>query len=193
MIPAVATAYGFNTGSSCPVGERSRLSELHRQLRARAEEAGPLRTAAEQPSSASRRMDGDQRVVQSDNRVLVGLSFMFLAVCLLNMIGLLLAKFLGAGAPGGIASGPGRDAHNDLQQHLVEVAVIGVAAACSASCRGAGSVRRAHQLRQLRRADAARRHDGLLPYDRDCFGHDRGTYPTWRVCRMQPAKYLKTQ
>ena len=34
--------------------------------------------------------------VQDDNRVLVGLSFMFLAVCLLNMIGLLLAKFLGA-------------------------------------------------------------------------------------------------
>ncbi len=28
--------------------------------------------------------------------MLVGLSFMFLAVCLLNMIGLLLAKFLGA-------------------------------------------------------------------------------------------------
>ena len=34
--------------------------------------------------------------VQDDNRVLVGLSFTFLAVCLLNMIGLLLAKFLGA-------------------------------------------------------------------------------------------------
>jgi putative ABC transport system permease protein len=40
----------------------------------------------------------DNKVVDTDNRVLVGLAFAFLAVCLINTVGLLLAKFLN-GAP----------------------------------------------------------------------------------------------
>ena len=40
-------------------------------------------------------MAGGQRVVTNDNRVLVRLSFLFLLVCVLNTVGLLMAKFLG--------------------------------------------------------------------------------------------------
>ena len=40
----------------------------------------------------------DNKVVDTDNRVLVGLAFAFLAVCLINTVGLLLAKFLNGAA-----------------------------------------------------------------------------------------------
>ena len=61
-----------------------------------------------------------------DNRVLVGLSFMFLAVCLLNMIGLLLAKFLGAAPLVGLRRALGASKATIFRQHLVEVGVIGL-------------------------------------------------------------------
>ena len=64
--------------------------------------------------------------VQDDNRVLVGLSFMFLAVCLLNMIGLLLAKFLGAAPLVGLRRALGASKSAIFRQHLVEVGVIGL-------------------------------------------------------------------
>ncbi len=44
----------------------------------------------------------DNDVVSNDDRVLVGLAFAFLAVCLLNTVGLLLAKFLNNAAITGI-------------------------------------------------------------------------------------------
>ena len=65
-------------------------------------------------------------VVRDDNRVLVGLSFMFLAVCLLNMIGLLLAKFLGAAPLVGLRRALGASKATIFRQHLVEVGVIGL-------------------------------------------------------------------
>ena len=64
--------------------------------------------------------------MQDDNRVLVGLSFMFLAVCLLNMIGLLLAKFLGAAPLVGLRRALGASKAQIFRQHLVEVGVIGL-------------------------------------------------------------------
>ena len=58
--------------------------------------------------------------------MLVGLSFMFLAVCLLNMIGLLLAKFLGAAPLVGLRRALGASKSAPFfRQHLVEVGVIG--------------------------------------------------------------------
>ena len=65
-------------------------------------------------------------VVENDNQVLVGLSFMFLAVCLLNMIGLLLAKFLGAAPMVGLRRALGATRGTIFKQHLVEVGVIGL-------------------------------------------------------------------
>jgi len=44
----------------------------------------------------------DREVVDNDNRVLVGLAFAFLALCLINTVGLLLAKFLNGAAVTGV-------------------------------------------------------------------------------------------
>ena len=133
--------------------------------------------------------------VQDDNRVLVGLSFMFLAVCLLNMIGLLLAKFLGAAPLVGLRRALGASKSAIFRQHLVEVGVIGLGGGLlgiALAALGLFGVRHLYEnYEELTRLDftmvlaaiGIAVLSGLLA----------GFYPTWRVCRVQPAAYLKTQ
>lgn len=68
----------------------------------------------------------EREVVGEDNRVLVGLSFLFLTVCLINMIGLLLAKFLGRAPELALRRALGASQWQVMQLNLVEVALIGV-------------------------------------------------------------------
>ena len=75
----------------------------------------------------------DNDVVSNDNRVLVGLAFAFLAVCLLNTVGLLLAKFLNNAPVTGVRRALGASRRDIFMQHLVEVGVISSMARCSAS------------------------------------------------------------
>ncbi|HEV8333726.1 MAG TPA: ABC transporter permease [Steroidobacteraceae bacterium] len=133
--------------------------------------------------------------VEDDNRVLVGLSFTFLAVCLLNMIGLLLAKFLGAAPLVGLRRALGASKSAIFQQHLVEVGVIGLGGGLlgiALAALGLWGVRHLYEsYDELTRLDfpmlltaiGIAVLSGLLA----------GFYPTWRVCRVQPAAYLKTQ
>lgn len=133
--------------------------------------------------------------VQDDNRVLVGLSFMFLAVCLLNMIGLLLAKFLGAAPIVGLRRALGASKGAIFRQHLMEVGVIGLGGGLLGivlAALGLWGVRNLYEnYDELTRLDFSMVLiaigiavlSGLLA----------GFYPTWRVCRVQPAAYLKTQ
>ncbi|HET7370255.1 MAG TPA: ABC transporter permease, partial [Gammaproteobacteria bacterium] len=67
-----------------------------------------------------------EQVVATDNSILLGLAFMFLAVCLVNMMGLLLAKFLGRAAQSGVRRALGASKAMIFYQHLVEVGVIGI-------------------------------------------------------------------
>jgi len=133
--------------------------------------------------------------VQDDNRVLVGLSFMFLTVCLLNMIGLLLAKFLGAAPLVGLRRALGASKSAIFGQHLVEVGVIGLGGGLlgiALAALGLFGVRQVYEnYEELTRLDftmvlAA---IGIAVLS----GLVAGFYPTWRVCRVQPAAYLKTQ
>jgi putative ABC transport system permease protein len=135
------------------------------------------------------------RVVRDDNRVLVGLSFMFLAVCLLNMLGLLLAKFLGGAPLVGLRRALGASRSMIFRQHLVEVSVIGVAGGLL----GVGlTILGLLQIRTM-----YENYEGLTRVDFTMVilaiaialaaGVIAGLYPTWRVCRTQPASYLKTQ
>jgi len=134
-------------------------------------------------------------VVANDNRVLVGLSFMFLAVCLLNMIGLLLAKFLGAAPLVGLRRALGATRGTIFRQHLVEVGVIGVGGGLlgiGLAVLGLLGVRGLYEnYDQLTRIDLTM---GLIALGiAIASGVLAGLYPTWRICRVQPAAYLKTQ
>jgi putative ABC transport system permease protein len=134
-------------------------------------------------------------VVRDDNRVLVGLSFMFLAVCLLNMIGLLLAKFLGAAPLVGLRRALGASRATIFRQHLIEVGVIGGCGGLlgiGMAALGLLGVRQLYEnYNELTRLDLTM---GLIALAIAlASGLLAGLYPTWRVCRVQPATYLKTQ
>jgi putative ABC transport system permease protein len=135
------------------------------------------------------------KVVQNDNRVLVGLSFMFLAVCLLNMIGLLLAKFLGAAPLVGLRRALGASKATIFHQHLVEVGVVGVGGGLlgiGLAVLGLIGVRQLYEnYDELTRLDFTMAFAALAIAVLS--GVIAGLYPTWRVCSIQPAAHLKTQ
>jgi putative ABC transport system permease protein len=135
------------------------------------------------------------QVVEPDNSVLVGLSFTFLVVCLLNMIGLLLSKFLGAASHVSIRRALGATRMHVFTQHLIEVGVIGIAGGVlgiGVAALGLFGVRHLYN-----------NYDALTHLDWTmgsvavgiaiASGVIAGLYPTWRVCRIPPAAYLKTQ
>ncbi|WP_129649396.1 ABC transporter permease [Peristeroidobacter agariperforans] len=144
----------------------------------------------------------DQGVVQNDNRVLVGLAFAFLAVCLLNVVGLLLAKFLNAAKTIGIRRALGARKGQIFAQYFVEAAVVSTLGAALGLALGALSLK---GLSIMYTVDEATRggYRELLHFDvssvvvaialaavATVVG---GFYPAWRAARLPPAVYLKSQ
>jgi putative ABC transport system permease protein len=134
-------------------------------------------------------------VVADDNRVLLGIAFMFLAVCLLNTVGLLLAKFSGAAAVVSLHRALGASRALIFRQHIIEVALIGFTGGVIGI--GLGWLLLL-ALRQLYYSyEAVTRLDwsvGLMALALSLVaGVLAGIYPTWRICRLPPAPYLKTQ
>jgi len=133
--------------------------------------------------------------VSEDSVVLVGLSFLFLAVCLINTIGLLLAKFAGNAPLVGLRRALGASKGMIFRQHLVEVAAIGFAGGLCGlllTVGGLAAVRswfadyeRVAQLDWSMIVVAI-----LLALAAAALA---GLYPAWRVTRAAPAIYLKTQ
>jgi putative ABC transport system permease protein len=150
----------------------------------------------------------DQGVVQNDNRMLVGISFAFLAVCLINTVGILLAKFLNSAPTSGVRRALGASRQQIFTQHLVEVGVLASAGALLGLVLGALGLWGVHAL-------YASAHD-LTSSASDRGGYQElthfdlvsvtwavvlafvctlaaGLYPAWRIGRVSPAVYLKSQ
>lgn len=135
------------------------------------------------------------QVVQDDNRVLLGLSLAFLAVCVLNVVGLLLSKFLGNGSATALRRALGASRGELFRQHLVEVGAIGLTGGVLGILLGWGGLEAMQRLYE--------NYDNLTRLDLEMVlaalgisvfaGVVAGLYPAWRVCRVQPAGYLKTQ
>jgi putative ABC transport system permease protein len=145
----------------------------------------------------------EQKVVDNDNRVLVGLAFAFLAVCLINTVGLLLAKFLNAAPITGVRRALGASRQQIFAQHLVEVGLLAAVGALL------GLVLAAAGLASLRHVYAAAHafqrggYQELMHFDVTgvmwavilaiVATLAAGLYPAWRVGRLPPAMYLKSQ
>jgi putative ABC transport system permease protein len=140
-------------------------------------------------------------VVQRDNRVLIGIALMFLGVCLVNVVGLLLAKFLNAAPLTGLRRALGASRRDIVRQHMTEVLVIGLAGgvlgllfavaglagirSVYASDFNGGSYERLTQIDPV--VVLVTLGLALLA------GAVAGLYPSWRIGRTAPAIYLKTQ
>jgi putative ABC transport system permease protein len=150
----------------------------------------------------------DNQVVDNDNRVLVGLAFAFLALCLINTVGLLLAKFLNGAAVTGIRRALGASRRQIFAQLLLEVAVVSVLGALlglALASLGLIAVRHMYAVAHL--ADAHLGHHGgyeeLTHFDvvgvvwavilAVVATLVAGFYPAWRIGRLSPAVYLKSQ
>lgn len=138
-------------------------------------------------------------VVSNDNRMLVALAFAFLSVCLINTVGLLLAKFLGAAANTGIRRALGASRRQVFLQHLTEAGMLALAGAVlGTGLAGAGL----YGLRLMYDSGKAG-FRSVMHVDLWSFALAvglailaalaAGLYPAWRVGRLAPAVYLKSQ
>ena len=138
----------------------------------------------------------NQEVVEDDAQVMLGLSLLFLLVCLLNTIGLLLAKFLGKSGDISLRRALGASRSALFAQHMIESGLIGL---------GGGILGLALAWLGLRGIEML-----FGEYTENLVGLDwvmvltaiglaivsallAGLYPTWRACRVAPASQLKLQ
>jgi putative ABC transport system permease protein len=144
----------------------------------------------------------DNSVVSNDNRVLVGLAFAFLAVCLLNTVGLLLAKFLNNAPITGVRRALGASRRQVFFQHLVEVGVISSIGALLGLALGGLLLLGLRALYTVDPTDAGGT-QALAHVDVTSVVTAlalaffatiaAGLYPAWRIGRIPPASYLKAQ
>ena len=137
-----------------------------------------------------------EEVVEDDAQVMLGLSLLFLVVCLLNTIGLLLAKFLGKSGDISLRRALGASRGSLFVQHMIESGMIGLAGGVL----GIGLTWLG--LRGIKML--------FGEFIENLVGLDwvmiltaiglaivsallAGLYPTWRACRIAPASQLKIQ
>jgi len=166
------------------------------------------------PRPLNNRLEDVQRwlttneVVAPVSRILLFLAFMFLAVCLLNTIGLMLAKFFAASPIVGLRRALGATRADILRQHLIEVMAISLAGGLFGLLLAEiGLAIEKHFFVPLAggssNPELTTMISGLLHIDTTVVaiavglsllaGLVAGLYPAWRICRVPPAIYLKTQ
>jgi putative ABC transport system permease protein len=135
-----------------------------------------------------------EEVVEDDAQVMLGLSLLFLVVCLLNTIGLLLAKFMGKSGDISLRRALGATRFNLFTQHMIESGMIGL---------GGGVLGLGLTWLGLRGIEML-----FGDFVENLVGLDwvmvltaiglailsallAGLYPTWRACRIVPASQLK--
>jgi putative ABC transport system permease protein len=137
-----------------------------------------------------------QHVVSDEVRILVMVSFSFLLVCLLNAMGLMLAKIMGRSADIGVRRALGANRRAIFSQCLIEAAVIGVAGgALGLLLTGLGLLGLRSLLSDpvsgLTRLSLV---DIAIAVSVSILATTAaGLYPTWRAVQIQPAWQLKSQ
>ncbi|HET7065543.1 MAG TPA: ABC transporter permease [Rudaea sp.] len=137
----------------------------------------------------------NQKVVPKDVEVQVGLSFAFLLVCLVNTIGLLLAKFMRKTGEIGLRRALGASKPQLFSQYIIESGVIGVSGGVFGlllTLVGLWMVRLLYESY----ANVARLDWAMIATTialAIVAAVLAGLYPTWRACQVAPAAQLKTQ
>jgi putative ABC transport system permease protein len=134
-------------------------------------------------------------VVENDNRVAVWLSLGFLAICMVNTMGLLLAKFSVRSGEVGVRRALGASRAEIFRQFLTESAVVGLAGGLLGLVLSAATLwlirTQAAGLENLAHMDWAMLATTFgLAVGASLFA---GLLPTWRASRVTPALQLKSQ
>ena len=137
-----------------------------------------------------------QDVVSDDARMMMAMALMFLTVCLLNTIGLLLAKFLGKSPEIGLRQALGASKATLFSQYIIESACIGVAGGIlglGLSFLGLIGIENLYgeDMRGLATLDITMMTLAIV-LALVCTVV-AGLYPTWRACNISPAQQLKSQ
>ncbi|WP_129136835.1 ABC transporter permease [Luteimonas sp. YGD11-2] len=137
----------------------------------------------------------EREVVPSDVRLQVWLAFGFLAVCLLNTVGLLLAKFMRRGGEIGVRRALGASRRSIFMQCLVEAGTVGLAGGAlglALALLGLWAVRRQPaEYAELARMDPTML---LVTFATALFASLlAGVLPAWRAMQVTPAIQLKSQ
>ena len=189
------------------VERRRRYRDVARSRRREQRDRGHVGASNRQPvlqgyprSGSDARWPGTN--VGNDDRVLVGLAFAFLAVCLLNTVGLLLAKFLNNAPLTGVRRALGASRRQVFYQHLVEVGVISSIGAVLGLAVGALFLMSLRAMYSFDPANTAGT-QALAHVDTTSLATAlllalfatlaAGLYPAWRIGRIPPATYLKAQ
>ena len=135
-------------------------------------------------------------VVADDAKMMMTMSFMFLLVCLLNTIGLLLAKFLGKAPEIGLRQALGASKSTLFYQYMIEAGCIGIAGGLLGLLLAYFGLMGIENLYGDYMKDLATLDINMmvlaigLAIVSTLFA---GIYPTWRACKVQPAHQLKSQ
>lgn len=135
----------------------------------------------------------DQEVVPRDVQVQAGLAFAFLIVCLVNTVGLLLAKFTRKSGEIGLRRALGASRREIFSQFLIESGVVGLSGGLlGLALTGLGllAVRALYsEYKTVAHLDWTM--TGVTIALAVVSAVLAGLYPTWRACRVQPATQLK--
>lgn len=137
-------------------------------------------------------------VVDDDVDVLLGLAILFLVVCLLNTIGLLLAKAMRRAKDTSLRRALGASRTELFKQHVIEAGMIGVAGGVLGvimtwfGLRGIENIFIEYEFMQhLVQMDWSMVMLAVVLAIVSALG--AALYPTWRTCNITPASHLRLQ
>jgi putative ABC transport system permease protein len=134
-------------------------------------------------------------VVRQDNKLAVWLSFGFLLLCIVNTMGLLLAKFSTRAAEVGVRRALGAGQGAIFRQFLTETAVVGVAGGALGLVLAFGTLALIRSA--SRDLSAVANMDWVMLAATFVIAVAAaivaGLLPTWRACQVSPALQLKSQ
>jgi putative ABC transport system permease protein len=137
-----------------------------------------------------------RHVVSDEARIMVLVSFSFLFVCVLNAMGLMLAKFMGRAADIGVRRALGANRRAILAQCLIEAAVVGVAGGAlgvGLTALGLMGLRSVLSREALELTHMDLPGVGIAMVLAVAATIIAALYPTWRAADIQPAWQLKSQ
>jgi putative ABC transport system permease protein len=140
----------------------------------------------------------DQRVVPPETTAMLILSILFLGVCAVNLVGLLLGKFLARSSEVGVRRALGASRADIFLQHVVECELIGVVGGAIGLLLSLGALLFLNQwLKTIAtRGDFFRLDVPMVLLSIGlslAAGLAAGLYPAWRTCRLAPAVHLSLQ